>query len=34
MKFTAPRMDDNPAKCKEKMARSTDSPALAIPLVR
>ena len=27
MKFTAPRMDDTPAKCKEKMARSTDAPA-------
>jgi hypothetical protein len=27
MKFTAPRMDDTPAKCNEKMARSTDPPA-------
>jgi hypothetical protein len=34
MKFTAPRMDDTPAKCREKMARSTDAPACAIPLAR
>jgi hypothetical protein len=27
IKFTAPRIDDTPAKCKEKMARSTDAPA-------
>jgi hypothetical protein len=27
MKFTAPRMDDTPAKCREKMAKSTDAPA-------
>ncbi len=27
MKFTAPRIDDTPAKCNEKMARSTDAPA-------
>jgi hypothetical protein len=33
-KFTAPKMDDNPAKCNEKMARSTDAPAWAIPLAR
>jgi len=32
MKLTAPRIDDTPAKCKEKMARSTDAPAWAIPL--
>ena len=32
MKFTAPRIDDTPAKCKEKIARSTDAPACAIPL--
>jgi hypothetical protein len=32
--FTAPRMDDTPAKCREKMARSTDAPACAIPLAR
>jgi len=34
IKFTAPRMEDTPAKCKEKMARSTDAPACAIPLAR
>jgi hypothetical protein len=27
IKFTAPRMDDTPARCNEKMGRSTDSPA-------
>jgi hypothetical protein len=32
MKFTASRIDDNPAKCREKMARSTDAPACVIPL--
>jgi hypothetical protein len=32
MKFTARRIEDNPAKYKEKMARSTDAPACAIPL--
>jgi hypothetical protein len=34
IKFTAPRIDDTPAKCKEKMARSTDAPSCAIPLAR
>lgn len=34
MKFTAPRIDDTPARCREKMARSTDAPACAIPLAR
>jgi hypothetical protein len=34
MKFTAPRMDDTRDKCREKMARSTDAPACAIPLAR
>lgn len=34
IKFTAPRMDDTPARCREKMARSTDAPACAIPLAR
>jgi hypothetical protein len=34
MKFTAPKMEDTPAKCKEKMARSTDAPACAIHLAR
>jgi hypothetical protein len=27
MKFTAPRIDDTPAKCNEKIAKSTDAPA-------
>lgn len=27
IKLTAPRIDDAPAKCREKMARSTDGPA-------
>ncbi len=30
IKFTAPRIEDTPAKCKEKMARSTEAPAWAI----
>jgi hypothetical protein len=34
IKFTAPRMEDTPAKCREKRARSTDAPACAIPLAR
>lgn len=34
MKFTAPRIDDTPARCREKIARSTDAPACAIPLAR
>jgi hypothetical protein len=34
MKFTAPRMEDTPARWREKMARSTDAPAWAIPLAR
>jgi hypothetical protein len=34
MKFTAPRIDDTPARCREKMAKSTDAPACAIPLAR
>ena len=34
MKFTAPRMDDTPVKCREKMARSTDVPSCAIPRAR
>ena len=32
MKFTAPRIDDAPAKCREKIAISTDGPAWAILL--
>lgn len=27
IKLTAPRIEDAPAKCREKMARSTDAPA-------
>jgi hypothetical protein len=27
IKFTAPRIDDAPARCREKIARSTDGPA-------
>jgi hypothetical protein len=27
IKFTAPRIDDTPARCTEKMAKSTDAPA-------
>jgi hypothetical protein len=34
IKFTAPRMEDTPAKCRENIARSTDAPACAIPLAR
>ena len=34
MKLTALRTDDIPAKLKEKIARSTDAPAWAIPLAR
>jgi len=34
IKFTAPRIEDTPAKCREKMARSTDAPVCAIPLAR
>lgn len=30
MKLIAPRMDDTPAECIEKMARSTEAPAWAM----
>lgn len=30
MKFTAPRIDETPARCNLKIARSTDAPAWAI----
>lgn len=30
MKFTAPRIEDAPARCREKIARSTDGPACAM----
>lgn len=34
MKFTAPRIEEIPARCKEKILRSTDAPAWAIPAER
>ena len=34
IKFSAPRIDEAPAKCREKMAKSTDAPAWAIFLER
>jgi hypothetical protein len=34
IKFTAPRIDLTPAKCNEKIAKSTDLPACAIFLER
>jgi hypothetical protein len=34
MKFTATRIEETPARCKEKMAKSTDAPGCAIPLAR
>jgi hypothetical protein len=34
IKFTAPRIEETPAKWSEKMAKSTDAPAWAIPLAR
>lgn len=30
IKLMAPRIEETPARCKEKMARSTDGPACAI----
>jgi hypothetical protein len=30
MKLTAPKIEDTPAKCKEKIAKSTDAPPWAI----
>ena len=32
LKFTAPTTEDTPARCREKMTRSTDYPACAVPL--
>jgi hypothetical protein len=32
IKFTAPKIDLAPARCKEKIAKSTDAPACAILL--
>lgn len=34
MKFTAPRIDEIPARCREKILRSTEAPAWAIPAER
>lgn len=34
MKLTAPRIDEAPARCKEKIARSTDGPACAMFLAK
>jgi hypothetical protein len=34
IKFTAPKIDLTPAKCKEKIAKSTDLPACAMFLER
>jgi hypothetical protein len=31
IKLTAPKIEEIPARCSEKMARSTDAPAWAIP---
>jgi hypothetical protein len=30
MKFTDPKIEETPAKCKEKIARSTEAPLWAI----
>lgn len=34
IKFSAPRIEETPAKCREKIAKSTDGPACAIFLAR
>lgn len=34
IKFTAPRIDEAPARCREKIAKSTDGPAWARFLAR
>jgi hypothetical protein len=34
IKLIAPRIDEAPAKCREKMAKSTDGPAWARFLAR
>lgn len=31
IKFTAPKIEEIPAKCKEKIAKSTEAPPWAIP---
>lgn len=30
IKFRAPRIEETPAKCREKIAKSTDGPACAM----
>jgi len=30
MKFTAPKIEEAPAKCREKIAKSTEGPAWAM----
>lgn len=34
IKFKAPRIEETPAKCNEKIARSTDGPAWAMLLAK
>lgn len=34
IKLTAPRIDETPAKCREKIPISTDAPAWAIPAAK
>lgn len=34
MKFTAPKIEEAPAKCRLKIERSTEAPAWAIPAER
>ena len=34
IKFTAPRIEERPAKCKEKIAKSTEAPACAMLLLK
>ena len=34
IKFTAPRRDEIPAKCKEKIAKSTEAPECAMFLLK
>lgn len=34
IKFTAPKIDDTPARCKEKILKSTEAPAWAIALAK
>ena len=34
IKLTAPRIEDTPARCREKIPKSTEAPAWAIPAER